>query len=175
MSKITFDDKENIREVDLPNKNYIGASDINEIKSSVNALYDNVVLKSYEVELRKSDLNNINSTGSVTVALSNLGCDTGETINILPQLCTAEIDPDGTVFSAADNLLIGLNNSTAVSALLSTSFLNSIEPNKVSGLQQIDESLIIESDLEFSSDSDITGGGSGSFVKVNIVYQIITA
>jgi uncharacterized membrane protein YjjP (DUF1212 family) len=62
MSKITFADKEDIRKVDLPRKNYIGADDVNDIKRSVNSIYDNVQLKSYEVELNKTQLNNLNTT-----------------------------------------------------------------------------------------------------------------
>jgi hypothetical protein len=175
MSKITFADKEDIRKVDLPRKNYIGADDVNDIKRSVNSIYDNVQLKSYEVELSKTQLNNLNTTGSVTVSLSDLGCESGETINIIPQLCTAEIDPDGTLFSASDDIFVGLNSSTAVSAVIDTSLLTSLSIKKVSNLQAGAGTEIIENPLEISCASDVTGGGAASYLKINIVYQIITA
>lgn len=40
MSKILFEDKVALRELNLPRKNTITADDINEVKASVNALYD---------------------------------------------------------------------------------------------------------------------------------------
>jgi hypothetical protein len=107
--------------------------------------------------------------------LSDLGCESGETINIIPQLCTAEIDPDGTLFSASDDIFVGLNSSTAVSAVIDTSLLTSLSIKKVSNLQAGAGTEIIENPLEISCASDVTGGGAASYLKINIVYQIITA
>lgn len=46
MAKITFNNKETFKQNDLPDKNKVTADDVNEIKTSVNALYDSVNLKS---------------------------------------------------------------------------------------------------------------------------------
>jgi hypothetical protein len=40
MAKLDYDDKENLSVSQLPRKNKITAQDLNEIKSSVNNLYD---------------------------------------------------------------------------------------------------------------------------------------
>lgn len=42
MSKITWEDKVDVREVPLPAKNKVTADDMNEIKNSVNELYDSI-------------------------------------------------------------------------------------------------------------------------------------
>lgn len=44
MAKILYEDKEAIRGGNLPNKNKVTAEDLNEIKESVNYLYDNGAL-----------------------------------------------------------------------------------------------------------------------------------
>jgi len=40
MAKITFENKENIDQDSIPRKNQIVIEDLNEVKESVNALYD---------------------------------------------------------------------------------------------------------------------------------------
>lgn len=50
MAKVTFEDKVTLNEnVDIPNINKCMASDLNELKASINALYDEFMLKVYPV------------------------------------------------------------------------------------------------------------------------------
>ena len=50
MAKVTFEDKVALNEnVDIPNINKCMASDLNELKASINALYDEFMLKVYPV------------------------------------------------------------------------------------------------------------------------------
>jgi hypothetical protein len=43
MGKVTFDDKVDIRINNLPEKNKVTASTINDLKNGINALYDNAI------------------------------------------------------------------------------------------------------------------------------------
>ena len=82
MAKITFDDKEATKTSTKPRKNLITYEDINDIKNSVNALYDYVEFTDNEVKIGKwgnEDLyrrrieilyNNISNS---TIDLSSLG------------------------------------------------------------------------------------------------------
>lgn len=39
MAKVTFEDKESVREVSMPDKNVVKAEDVNALKNSINTLY----------------------------------------------------------------------------------------------------------------------------------------
>ena len=58
MAKITFENKENIDQDSIPRKNQIVIEDLNEVKESVNALYDT---KQYKlIVLTQTQYNTLN-------------------------------------------------------------------------------------------------------------------
>lgn len=53
MAKITFEDKVNTKQSTKPRKNSVIAKDINDIKASINSLYDGLVYSTTEVKTNK--------------------------------------------------------------------------------------------------------------------------
>ena len=83
MARITFDDKEATKTSTKPRKNLITYEDINDIKNSVNALYNFVEFKDEEVKIgkwgnddlyrRKMEIPYNNIPANNTIDLSSLG------------------------------------------------------------------------------------------------------
>ena len=69
MGKITFENKVDIRQNDLPRKNTITGGDINEIKNSVNELYESTPL------MFKANFAIIDGGGPALISVDDLGLE----------------------------------------------------------------------------------------------------
>lgn len=170
MSKITFDDKVDIRQTDLPRKNYIGAADINEVKAAVN----NIALFTHEVTLTKAQLNTINDDGGIEIPLSDFGCKSGEDIQIHLSYSIVKVFRDGVDFNSTGQLLNINKGSFRVAALIDD-VIESTEDGSYSGaLQAFRYHLHSSTPYTLDCSTNITGGGANAYIKIKFYYQIIT-
>ncbi len=171
MSKITFEDKVDIRTTTLPRKNYVGAEDINEIKSAVN----NVALLTHEVTLTKAQLNTIFDDGGVVIPLSDFGCQAGEDVNIIQEYSLVEVFRDGVDFNSTSNSLDLVKSGGPVSAIAREIVETTVDSKYSKGLKGFLYYPYDESSITIECRSNVTGGGSNAFIKIKFYYQIITA
>lgn len=169
MSKITFEDKVDIRNSELPRKNTVTGADLNEIKKAVN----NIALLTHEVTLTKAQLNTINDDGGITIPLSDLGCKAGEGINIFENPSITEVSPDGTPFDSSNNVL-DLTQDAAVAGSISALIVQSAGNLKYGNSIDLARMIIRTNDLVFTCKANITGGGPNAYIKIKFYYQIVT-
>lgn len=170
MSKITFEDKEDIRTVDLPRKNYVGAADINEIKSAVNS----VALLTHEVTLTKAQLNSINTDGGIELPLSEFGCAAGQSILLIKDYCIVEVFRDGVDFNSGSEPISILQDGAAIYRIDSVAINIALDSKYGHAIYKAGINPFLTGNYFFTCINDITGGGANAYIKIKFYYQIIT-
>jgi hypothetical protein len=167
MAKINFEDKEATRSSTLPRKNKVTADDLNEIKSSVNFIYDNGVesKKEYIALLRQTGTND----PTAFVLKNTLG---GPVVWVRDSIGRYEVDLSS-YGSTNDNTLI--NNKAAFSGTKTVMEVVGdspeaafILPYTLDGVATIE---VINSDNE-KIDLSTALGGTNYAVKIEIFTGI---
>lgn len=161
---ITFEDKEDIRTVDLPRKNYVGAADLNEIKGAVNSIaspeYKEVLVSSAQL----LDLHN----NPVTLIIPP---DNGKYLNVKEIIM--ECNFGGTPYDYTGSQLAIVISSQNQTSNISTSILTDNKNNAVLlGLESINQtSASYTSSLVFESGSPFENGNGTILFKIKYTIE----
>lgn len=169
MAIITFDDKVDVRNSNVPDINKITAADINEIKTVVN---ENEQLKKYSITLNKTQLNNFDSQDVIIPAEE---FDLPNDAILLIQRTKATKDRDGVDFTMPGFRGISLNNYTAIgqAQIVESSDKEYFTINLGGGLSAINELPFSNDVIVNTGSTAISGGGANATIKIDIYYKAI--